>query len=132
MNDDRPPDPDVESALELSGRDAPETRAPLDEAHRLLASERRCAVLSYLRVRAGEQVDPDELVAAVAAGKRPGPGPSIHRAGVETDLHDVHLPKLADAGVVEFDPVQGTVTYDRAASIEAFLAHGDALQERYG
>lgn len=130
MNDDRPPDPDDESVLDLSGRDAPGTGRTLDESHRLLASERRREVLSYLTPRAGERVDADELLAAVAADERPGPGPSTHRVRVETDLHHVHLPKLADAGVVEFDPVEGAVTDEGTAEIEVFLALGDALRER--
>lgn len=132
MNDDRPPDPDVESTPELSSRDAPESGPPLDEVHRLLASERRREALSYLTARAGEAVDVDELVSVVAESERPDPGPVSHRERVETDLHHVHLPKLADAGVVSFDPVAGTVRYEPVPKIAAFIALGEKMRERSG
>ena len=132
MNDDRPPDPDVESVLELSGRDVPATGPSLDAVHRLLASARRRAVLSYLSASDGAAVDVEELVSVVAEGERPAPGPGAHRDRVAADLHHVHLPKLADADVIDFDPVDGTVRYERTAAIEAFLALGDAMQERDG
>lgn len=128
MNDDRPPDPEVESIPNLSDRDVPDAGASLDEIHQLLANERRREILSYLTSYAGEQVDVDELVSVVAEGERPSPAPGTHRERVEVDLHHVHLPTLADAGVVDFDPVAGTVVYEEIAEIAAFLALGEDLQ----
>lgn len=69
------------------------------ERHRLLASARRRAVLTVLAGTDGE-IDLDELAPAVAAREEEaGDGP----ADVRVTLHHVHLPMLADAGVLDYD-----------------------------
>jgi hypothetical protein len=77
----------------------------------MLANERRRHLLEYLTHRPGEVVPVDVLEDAVMERERPAPGPLRHRHRVQIDLHHVQLPKLADAGVIEHDPVESTVRY---------------------
>ncbi|WP_436926706.1 DUF7344 domain-containing protein [Halosimplex amylolyticum] len=101
----------------------------LDEVHHVLGRKRRRGVLSYLTDHPGEPVPVDELVDIVVERERPGPGPATHRVRVETDLHHVHLPKLADTGIIEFDPVAETVRYTTSEKLEAILKVSIALKE---
>lgn len=78
------------------------------ERHRLLASTRRREVLTALAERAGP-VHLEDLVDALG----PGPGGEADASTAEqvrVDLHHCHLPKLDDAGVVEYDSDEKRVT----------------------
>lgn len=123
MNDDRSSEPDVESADGIPGRSPDPDPLSTDQLHRLLANSRRRLLLSYLQSHTDESVSFEDLVAAIARGERPDPGPATHWQRVETDLHHVHLPKLADAGVLEYDPVTRTVEYEPSDELEAALSH---------
>ncbi|PSP75123.1 hypothetical protein BRC81_16730 [Halobacteriales archaeon QS_1_68_20] len=92
-------DPKIEAMIET---DAPDWDAVLDA----LTDERRRIVLTAL-YRAGEPTTPTELAAEVAA--KVGDEASVE--AVHRNLHHVHLPKLAAAGLVEYDPDAGTVAY---------------------
>lgn len=129
MNDDRPLDPDAELSLQATGRASDADRLSTDEIHRLLSNGRRRHVLSFLRTRPGEGVDFDRLVAAVAERERPDPGPETHRDRIEIDLHHVHLPKLVDAGVVAYDPVDRTVLYESRDELESMLGDTDPTED---
>lgn len=130
MNDDRPPDSDVESSPDVPNPDRPEDHVSVEEIHRLLASARRRYVLSHLSSSPGEDVPFDDVVTAVAERERPDPGPLTHRDRVETDLHHVHLPKLEDSGVVTHDAVTRTVRYEPSEAVEALLAVSEAYGDR--
>ena len=90
------------SDIELS-RD---TTAPAEELStnalfELLRDYRRRTAMAYLLARPNP-VSLDELAVAIAST---GDEPSEQRlARLSIDLHHVHLPKLADAGVVRYDP----------------------------
>lgn len=83
----------------------------LDEVFELLASRRRRYALYYLRGRQ-ESVHRDEMarhVAAREAGVSPDDVDDAAPSHVAASLHHVHLPRLRDAGLVEYDPRQGDV-----------------------
>lgn len=130
MNDDRPPDSDVEPLADLSQVESTDPRIAVEQIHRLLASARRRYVLSHLSSSPGEDVPLDDVVTAVVEREHPDPGPLSHRDRVETDLHHVHLPKLADSGVVSHDPEAGTVRYEPSEAVETLLAVSEAFGER--
>lgn len=132
MNDDRPPDPDVETLADLSQDGSSEPRIAVEQIHRLLASARRRHVLSHLSSSPGADVPVDDVVTAVVEREDPDPGPLTHRDRVETDLHHVHLPKLAESGVVSYDPGAGTVRYESLEAVEVLLAVSEAFGERTG
>lgn len=104
-------------------------RMTTDEVHRLLASERRRLLLTYLAKEADGVVPFDDLVDAIAERERPGPGPATHRDRVVADLYHVHLPKLADAEVIEYDPVEETVEYRASGRFKALLDVSSYLEE---
>ncbi|AGB16812.1 hypothetical protein Halru_2225 [Halovivax ruber XH-70] len=95
---------------------------PVDEVHRLLANERRRDALTYLVRRPAEAVPVEDVVDFVAEREEPKPGPGTARERIATDIHHVHVPKLADAEVVRFDPVAGTVRYVASERVEQFLS----------
>lgn len=132
MNDDRPLDPEAEGTAQPTDRASDADRLSLDEIHRLLSNSRRRHALSLLRTRAGEGVDFDRLVESVAEQERPDPGPETHRDRVEMDLHHVHLPKLVDADVVGYDPVDRTVRYESRGELEAMLDGTDTSEDSGG
>lgn len=79
-----------------------------DQLFDALADERRRVVLDSL-FESGTPVDVGRLARRVAARERRGgegdrgpPADAVHR--VRVSLHHVHLPKLDDAGLVEYDP----------------------------
>jgi len=83
----------------------------LDAVFECLSEQRRREVIAELRVRGSASLR--ELVDAVAhTGDRP--------ERVELELHHRHLPKLADAGLVEYDPQDRVVEpTDRTAAVDA-------------
>lgn len=98
----------------------------LDVTLQLVADPHRRQVLQYLRDVPDGQTTLDHLVDQVTAG-----GPSTRSDRPNRDelallLHHLHLPRLADHGVVAFDPDRGVVRYRADERIERVL---DALAE---
>jgi DNA-binding transcriptional ArsR family regulator len=83
----------------------------------MLSNQRRRYVIHHLKQR-GEQVTVRDLSRQVAAWEN-GVGVEEldykQRKRVYTSLHQTHLPKLDDAGVVEYDRDRGTVSLGSAA-----------------
>lgn len=81
-----------------------------DDVYRALASTQRRRALYVLLVQ--EDTTIAELATVLAgweatdAGTMRGPA---DRRRIRTDLHHRHLPVLADAGLVEYDPEEATV-----------------------
>ncbi len=80
---------------------------PLDEIFDVLVSSRRRAVLYELHGRSEPMTLPD-LVAAVRAIEA-----AQSRKQVAVALDHVHLPKLQQAGLVEYDRYEKTVQLNR-------------------
>lgn len=88
---------------------------PLDEFLRVLSSQYCRAALSYVRESPESAAIVDEIAEAIA-----------DRRGVETDdvlvrLHHWVLPKLEDAGVVDFERRTDTARYRGRPEVEAML-----------
>lgn len=86
----------------------PQIATELDETtqHRLLADEQRRFVIESLQTASGG-VDTtlDELTAhLVRAAERSGNEHVDARRDLRCRLHHVHLPMLADLGLLEYDP----------------------------
>lgn len=92
----------------------------VSERCELLASARRRAVLRYLAGRPGDLVSVADLADRLASGE-----PTASRREVATSLHHVHLPKLADAGVIRYDPERWRVEYVPHDDLEDLLAFLD-------
>lgn len=92
-----------------------------DTAYDLLASDRRRRVLRRLRDD-DEPLRLDDLAEAVAAAEADGEPSMDHVTAVRTSLYHAHIPKLADAGVVEFSRNPGRVSLgERADAVLALL-----------
>ena len=91
----------------------------LDATLELLANQRRRYVLYYLREQ-GNPVTVDELADEITVWNLE---PSSDRSQILADLHHSQLPRLDEAGVVEFDPEEGYVslTTDPEAPITEYL-----------
>lgn len=105
----------------------------LDDAFRALAASRRRAICRYFRSSGDDVADFDDLVEFVVEAERAERADDRpdHRKEVAVDLHHVHLPQLSDVGVVEFDPVRGSVQYSGSAALDLLLGeitNGDAVR----
>lgn len=123
----------------LEGVDAFETdpTLDLDTKFELLRNRRRRIVISYL-VEAGERVEMSELaehVAAVENDTTVRALSSAERKRAYVGLYQCHLPKLADAGVIEYNSDRGHAEATPAA--EELLRYvdveddGPAWAQRY-
>ena len=105
----------------------------LDDVFRALAASRRRAICRYFESSGDDVAAFDDLVDFVVEDERAerGDDRSEHRREVAVDLHHVHLPVLAEAGVAEFDPRSGSVLYlghRQLGRLLAELANGDTLR----
>jgi DNA-binding transcriptional ArsR family regulator len=95
-----------------------------DEVFGILSSDRRRMVLSYLREH-GPSGTMDELAEQIAAWENDvaiDELTSQQRKRVYVSLYQTHLPKLAEAEIVDYDVDEGTVQLtELATEIDAFL-----------
>jgi hypothetical protein len=86
-----------------------------------LANPHRRVVLYYLREH--ERASLDALAACVAGwtASGPGTGPTTEAETVRAALHHVHLPKLANAGLITYDAEA------RCATLEPLSPTADRL-----
>ena len=99
------------------------------EVHDILRNDRRRFAIKHLREQGGSLSvrDLSEEVAAVETGERPAPRDK--RRSVYVSLHQTHLPKLDDLGIVEYDTDEKAVHLrDRAAQVTTYME----VVPRYG
>lgn len=93
------------------------TGEALDALFEALADERRRYVLAYLDAGEEDVATVPDLVDHVA-----DEASVDDRERVSVALHHAHLPKLADAGLVEFDARDGFVRYRGGSTVSEWLA----------
>jgi hypothetical protein len=100
------------------------------EIHDVLRNERRRLVLERLWADGSETVrELSEHIAAVEAGE--DPPPRNVRQSVYVSLHQTHLPKLDDLGIVVYDDDAKEVTISaRAADLERYTPRGEDDDDR--
>lgn len=97
---------------------------PLDSLFQCLVKRRHRIILSYLLTIEDRSVTIDELVDAVieAESYSSSPSSSTDPESVAITLDHVHLPLLADTGLIEYDRERGTVTTTtQTPDIEPYL-----------
>ena len=104
--------PDTE--VEPSDETAPEPRhneLTLDVVFDILRNERRRLVLESLEDQGGSTTLSDlaEHIGAIENGKSPTALNAQERKRVYVGLYQCHLPKMDDAGAIEFEKNRGTV-----------------------
>ncbi|APW98360.1 hypothetical protein CHINAEXTREME_11395 [Halobiforma lacisalsi AJ5] len=110
----------------------------LDRVFDLLSDRRRRYALYYLNDRGDGVATVGELTDHIAAlesredstgGESASTGgpetESERKEGIRTELRHVHLPKLAEIGVVEHDQRSDTVRYWSQPSLEEWLEHAE-------
>lgn len=83
-----------------------------DEIFTVLSNRRRRWVLYYLKQHDGHQVTFRTLVDSLSAWEYDQPAEELswkERKRIYTSLRQVHLPKLADAGIIEYNRSRGIV-----------------------
>jgi DNA-binding transcriptional ArsR family regulator len=84
------------------------TEAGLDELFEILADSHRRRILAYLADADDDVAAFSELIEHVADDSA---GESTDKERLAVSLYHTHLPKLADANVVEYDPRSEVVRY---------------------
>lgn len=91
---------------------------PVDRVLEVLQHRLRREVIAYFLDASERTAEVDDLVDHLA---REWPGDSPSRDHLSVVLYHHHLPRLADAGVVEFDTEFDSLRYCPDADIEAWL-----------
>lgn len=97
--------------------------SPIDAALRALADEHRRLTIQFLMEAPEETASFDELRDHVTAHSSGDSGPRE----VAIRLHHVHLPLLADADIVDYDPRSETVRYRTDSLVESVLSSIEAV-----
>ena len=90
-----------------------------DTLFQCLAERRRRVVLTYLLDSGDRSATVDELVDAVIEAESHSPSPDPESVAITLD--HVHLPLLADAGLIDYERDQGIVTTGRTTHVEPYL-----------
>jgi hypothetical protein len=102
-----------------------------DQAYDLLSNSRRRYVISQLREERGP-VELNELSRRLAAWENETPVEDLtdqQKKRVYVSLYQTHIPKLADAGIIDYDSEAGTVELeDTARELDTYIPH-EAPQE---
>jgi DNA-binding transcriptional ArsR family regulator len=108
----------------FAGSTTEDTGLSKDDVFSLLSNRRRRLTLHYLRRSSGTASvrDLSKQIAAWENGVGVDDLNYKQRKRVYTSLHQTHLPKLDDSGVVEYDRDRGTVTMtDLATELDPYL-----------
>jgi hypothetical protein len=95
---------------------------PIDTVFELLADDDRRLICLYLMRAAGAVVTLDEIADALAD--------EGERERFAIDLHHRHLPKLAAAGLIEYDARSHTARYWGQPTVEKWAEHVRAMDNR--
>ena len=90
---------------------------PIDERFDALARTDRRAVIQFFRDESAEEVTLDALVTGIVDGSYWDTDESHARLC----LHHFALPKLADTGILDYDPRNKTVSYREQPAVEQLL-----------
>lgn len=102
----------------MTGTDGPSRDGTLSEpeCHELLASECRQALLEWLAAASDRRHTLESLASAVSSSDD-----MDQFQAVSLSLHHVHLPKLDEADVLDYDPNSKTVEYREAPRVERLV-----------
>jgi len=115
-----------------TGSDRPETvpmRYSFETVLDLLSCPNRRTLLYYLKSRPAGEIPLDRLVEDVCDIERSLPvREASPREEVRTELVRQHLPKLHEAGVIQFDEGSETVRYTPNEGLESFLRYVETIE----
>lgn len=115
------------TALPSSSSASFDTELPREEVFDVLSNERRQCVLHYLKQVDGRRVELREVVDYVTAWENNaaiGDVSSDERKRVYTALRQSHLPRLEEAGIIEYEHLRGEIELtDRAEEVQMYLEY---------
>lgn len=95
----------------------------VDDTLNVLKNPERRRILQYFEAESVESVTIEELASHLASAKPDRPAAeSRDQRTLEIRLHHVHLPKLADYGVLEFDARSDVIRYRSDPHVAELLA----------
>lgn len=112
------PDEAEEESAEVEQSEPETSQLPLDIIFEILKNRRRRRVLHHLKEQEDGSIDLGSLaehVAALENDKSVAALTSGERKRVYVGLYQCHLPKMNDAGVVDFDRNRGTIELGETA-----------------
>mgnify|MGYP006279726925 CR=1 FL=1 len=126
MRDDNQSDRSVGSSSSTNplGTNRAVVTPPIDDVFDLLSNDCRRRVCLFLRQSAVEVATLSDLVEALASEAS-----EEERDRLAINLHHRHLPKLDDAGIVEYDPRSNTARYWGQPTVEKWAEHVEAVDE---
>lgn len=92
----------------------------LDQLFTVLANERRRRLLTYLHEKDGEVTSLDTLIDYLVVQEADSTE-DLETDDVTISLYHKHLPRLADAGLIEYDLRSRTIRYREQPLIEKYL-----------
>jgi hypothetical protein len=99
---------------------------PVDVVFDLLASHERRNLCTSLIESPAAVVTVSELVDLMVDEETS----AADREQLAVDLHHCHLPKLAEAGIVDYDPRSTTARYWGQPTVEKWAEHVAAVDEK--
>ncbi|GAA0679247.1 ArsR family transcriptional regulator [Natronoarchaeum mannanilyticum] len=127
-----PNDDGKESAKEMDQEQAVATTNPLslDATFDALADAERRTILHYLTDAADHEATVDELVSHITQQEASHTGELPSRDSIEMRLHHIHLPKLVEVGLVEYDTRTEQLRYWSDDRLETWLERArDEVQD---
>ncbi|MFC7115380.1 hypothetical protein ACFQH2_11095 [Natronoarchaeum sp. GCM10025703] len=119
------PDEAEEESAEVEQSEPETSQLPLDIIFEILKNRRRRRVLHHLKEQEDGSIDLGSLaehVAALENDKSVAALTSGERKRVYVGLYQCHLPKMNDAGVVDFDRNRGTIELgENADQLDEYL-----------
>lgn len=100
------------------------TSRTCDTIHGMLANERRRLVLQYFKDASDHVARWDDLAAYIIKHS----ADESDEERVRIRLHHVDLPKLDEAGFIEYDPRSKAVRYQLRSSVEETVAEFPQIQ----
>lgn len=108
------------SALRDGGNGRGAGREPVDRILEILSHPGRREILGFLVDASSETCSIDEVVDHLAA-ERDAADSAAEQRRLALQLRHVHLPKLAQEGVIEYDPSTGALRYLPDDDLETWL-----------
>lgn len=111
---DRPPTSNDDHASRV------DSSPSVDDVLGVLAHPMRREVIRFCTERQVDQTDLDAIVDYLD-GETGWADEAVDRDQLKLRLHHLHLPKLADGGLLEFDPRSGQIRYRSHDMVESWL-----------
>lgn len=103
----------------------------LDSIFTILAQHERCDLLSFLADSSEEAVPIDEVVEYMVQSETERLGEVPNRDHLELSLYHIHLPKLTDTGVIEYDSRSQQIRYWGNEMLEEWLERIQREEEKH-